>query len=192
MRRAASGQSSERKWNICTLLCSRSRIPAATSTPRCLEVDLKESFIASAMSPTVASFSDRTYFSIANRRRFASAFSTFSSSFSFMAILWLYFIYSTIRTNKTIDTWELLHVGDERAPGKLFCAESLAGVRVEILAEAGLRQEFPRCVPHRARFFCATVIQKAAIEKPVCRHPHRPAPKAPRVEGRFIQRDRRQ
>jgi len=68
---------------------------------RCLEVDLKESLIFSANSPTVALPLSFKCFKISSRRRFAKAFKIFS--YSFMFEFYHSFFYLPIRENKTID-----------------------------------------------------------------------------------------
>ena len=67
--------------------------------PRCLEVALKESPISPAIPPTVSCLFDLRYFKMANRRRLAKAFKTFSRSF--MALLYHILLFARISLVKS-------------------------------------------------------------------------------------------
>src|SRR3989338_3937203 len=73
----------------------------AERTARCLEVDLNDKLISSAISPTDASLRFFRYFNIVNLRRFANAFNIFSRSFIRFIIP---YCHSLILTNERMMT----------------------------------------------------------------------------------------
>src|SRR3989344_3770695 len=79
------------------LTCSLSIMSALKRIMRCFEVALKESLIASAISPTDVEPARFKYFKIKILRLLANAFKIFSSSFSLIFILYQKLLKLTIR-----------------------------------------------------------------------------------------------